>query len=469
MAELLTRKDKKQILQWIGRDSQFELIYKVSRDGMSYQRFHELCDNKGPTVTIFYNKDNNVYGGYLSDSWESTGSWCTDQRAFLFKLYSVGNWKPVKFPYTRGETHFKAGNHGPWFHSLASCSNNVLKKTVGGFYQLYSQQYFFDGQRFDMKGETAQSVANGHNNVTDLEVYLVKEELPDDELESPWRDSPNWSSQTFQELKEYVANYEPLEEMKIPEVNILLIGQVGAGKSSFLNTINSIFKGEMSSRACTGGAENSLTKRFEKFRIRDPSTKKYLRFRICDTRGLEEDVSIKIEDVGFILDGNTPNHYKFEVESPVLAKQPGYVKEPTVRDRINVVVFALDGSILDVLPERVVSKLKDIKSLVVDRGIPHLVFLTKIDKICKLVEEDVSKTYKSRNVEDAIDKAAKIIAIPRSQVLPVKNYEKETILNMDINILALTALKKSLVFADDFLENQYDWQQDNVQILNKRD
>lgn len=102
-------------------------------------------------------------------------------------------------------------------------------------------------------------------------------------------------------------------------------------------------------------------------------------------------------------------------------------------------------------------------------GIPHLVFLTKIDKICKLVEEDVSKTYKSSNVEDAIDKAAKIIAIPRSQILPVKNYEKETILNMDINILALTALKKSLVFADDILENQYYWQEDNVQILNKRD
>lgn len=102
-------------------------------------------------------------------------------------------------------------------------------------------------------------------------------------------------------------------------------------------------------------------------------------------------------------------------------------------------------------------------------GIPHLVFLTKIDKVCKLVEKDVSKTYKNRNIEDVIGEAAATIAIPRSQVLPVKNYEKETILNMDINILALTALKKSLVFADDFLENQYDWQQDNVQILNKRD
>lgn len=150
--------------------------------------------------------------------------------------------------------------------------------------------------------------------------------------------------QSFQELKEFVANYKPLEEMKIPEVNILLIGQVGAGKSSFLNTINSIFKGGISSRACTGSAENSLTKsvsrrlwhyqnnvlierihvksclecylsfslffyQFEKFRIRDPSTKKYLRFRICDTRGVEKGLSIKSEDLGLILDGNLPNHY----------------------------------------------------------------------------------------------------------------------------------------------------------------
>lgn len=48
---------------------------------------------------------------------------------------------------------------------------------------------------------------------------------------------------------------------------------------------------------------------FEKFRVRDPSTKKYLCFRICDTRGVEEGLSIKSEDLGFILHGNLPNHY----------------------------------------------------------------------------------------------------------------------------------------------------------------
>lgn len=67
--------------------------------------------------------------------------------------------------------------------------------------------------------------------------------------------------QDFQELKEFVANYKPFVELKIPEVNILLIGPIAAGKSSFINTINTIFKGEMSSRVCPGWAENSLTQK----------------------------------------------------------------------------------------------------------------------------------------------------------------------------------------------------------------
>nr|XP_034306894.1 interferon-induced protein 44-like isoform X4 [Crassostrea gigas] len=422
MERSLTRRDKDQISRWIGRDSHFELLYKISRDGGSTEMFHELCDNKGPTVTIFYNTDKNVYGGYVSDSWGSTGGWCTDQRAFLFKLHSVGNWKPVKFPYVTKETHYKNKTHGPVFYSLNSIYSNITTtgKPPSNYYKLDSYT-LFDGQRFDMKGETVKSVANGHNNVTDLEVYLVKGSL-DEELDSLWRDSPEWSPQ-----------------------------------------------GEMSSRACTGSAESSLTEKFCKFRVRDPTTKKHLCFRICDTRGVEEGVSINGEDLGFLLDGNLPNNYTFQLDSEASTKRTGFVEEPTVKEKMHVVVFVLDGSTLDVLSEGVVSKLKKIKRKVVDRSIPHLVFLTKIDRICKLVEKGVSKTFISRVVEDAVNNAAEIIALPRSQVLPVKNFEKETTLNTDINILAMTALRKSLVFADDFLENQYDWQQDNTQILNKRD
>lgn len=62
--------------------------------------------------------------------------------------------------------------------------------------------------------------------------------------------------QAFIELKNYVIDYQPLE---VPEINVLLVGQIGAGKSSLLNTMNSIFKGEISSRAWAGSSENSVT------------------------------------------------------------------------------------------------------------------------------------------------------------------------------------------------------------------
>lgn len=82
----------------------------------------------------------------------------------------------------------------------------------------------------------------------------------------------------FQELKEFIATYEPFAEMKIPEVNILLIGQAGAGKSSLSKTINSNSIGGMSSNACSRSAEKGIT---------------------------QKGISLSL----FILDGNLSNHY----------------------------------------------------------------------------------------------------------------------------------------------------------------
>jgi predicted GTPase len=65
--------------------------------------------------------------------------------------------------------------------------------------------------------------------------------------------------QEYRTLKNFVSNYKPLQDMNTPEVNILLVGQIGAGKSSIFNTINSVFRGELTARACTGNSLHSLT------------------------------------------------------------------------------------------------------------------------------------------------------------------------------------------------------------------
>ena len=49
--------------------SSFVLLYRASRDGWAASKFHSICDNKGPTVTVV-KSGNNIFGGYTEQSWD---------------------------------------------------------------------------------------------------------------------------------------------------------------------------------------------------------------------------------------------------------------------------------------------------------------------------------------------------------------------------------------------------------------
>lgn len=42
------------------------LLYRGSRDGWTYADFHKLCDEKGPTITLFKVKDGPCIGGFTA-------------------------------------------------------------------------------------------------------------------------------------------------------------------------------------------------------------------------------------------------------------------------------------------------------------------------------------------------------------------------------------------------------------------
>lgn len=117
-----------------------------------------------------------------------------------------------------------------------------------------------------------------------------------DGIIQPWRDSTVWDSQVIKILilvlqccsfkksnyiytnicilirfsdagrfKRFHRILQPKADLNVPEVNILLVGQVGAGKSSVVNTINSIWKGEISTRSWAGSSDHSLTASVCKF------------------------------------------------------------------------------------------------------------------------------------------------------------------------------------------------------------
>ena len=73
---------------WINpnRPVVFKLIYRGTRDGFSASKFHKLCDNYWPTLTLAVSEFNCVFGGYTDQSWVSINHYKKSDQSFLFSL-----------------------------------------------------------------------------------------------------------------------------------------------------------------------------------------------------------------------------------------------------------------------------------------------------------------------------------------------------------------------------------------------
>ena len=59
------------LINWINprrSENDWELCWRASRGDLDNNKFHSLCDEKGPTITIV-KVGNYIFGGYTSLSW----------------------------------------------------------------------------------------------------------------------------------------------------------------------------------------------------------------------------------------------------------------------------------------------------------------------------------------------------------------------------------------------------------------
>ena len=63
-----------------------ELLYRMSRDGIETKTFHNLCDNKGPTIILIKLTDDNILGLYNPLDWDSKSGVKSDLDMFVFSL-----------------------------------------------------------------------------------------------------------------------------------------------------------------------------------------------------------------------------------------------------------------------------------------------------------------------------------------------------------------------------------------------
>ncbi|XP_060577074.1 interferon-induced protein 44-like [Ruditapes philippinarum] len=269
----------------------------------------------------------------------------------------------------------------------------------------------------------------------------------------PWREfepGGSWTEQYRTKLLEQI-NLHNIEEEGVATIRILLLGQIKAGKSSFLNTVAAIDRKRISQITRAGGADKSLT-----FALKEYRPTGALKKNICilDTMGYEEGkAGFNAKDVGYLVNGHICPDYKFHPTSHIEKESTFFRPNPQKGDKVNCIVFVADANILgqDNITMEIRQKQKELHDELSLQDVPTIVLLTKIDVLCESVETDVTNAYTSEKVKQAVDKAEEFYNVPKQNIFPVKNYEKEIGTDINTEILVLLALRQMMYFGTDFL------------------
>ena len=133
-------KYKKLLKTWINplKKIKAELLYRLSENGESYSTFHELCDNKGPTLTLFHVNDGNIVGIYTPLSWDSNSNWKNDNDTFIFNLNKEQKYKKIKSDCSA----YCSNAYGPY--TVCFGCDNTKKKSIR-HYAVNINSYYTNG------------------------------------------------------------------------------------------------------------------------------------------------------------------------------------------------------------------------------------------------------------------------------------------------------------------------------------
>jgi hypothetical protein len=147
--------------QWLLNQLQIKvltlnLLYSGSINGWSPYRFHELCDEKGPTIIIMKSKAGRVFGGFAMQSWDSvTDDYKPDDKAFIYSIDRQQIYRVID----PQKALFCGQYYGPCFGCAAlGLSLDALNEDGGG--RCFTNGYD-DGSIYGIKSD-----ARGKHEVT---------------------------------------------------------------------------------------------------------------------------------------------------------------------------------------------------------------------------------------------------------------------------------------------------------------
>nr|XP_033470016.1 interferon-induced protein 44-like [Epinephelus lanceolatus] len=203
-------------------------------------------------------------------------------------------------------------------------------------------------------------------------LFIADPEVPPPTPPSPtfseeWREI-NWGDK---ESLQYVRDYKP-ERDDINHLRVLLYGPVGAGKSSFINSVVSTIRGRLCVPAAASAttARRSFTKKYETHHSKiGKGNQGTYPIVFNDIMGLEEGETqgVRPADIKLTMEGHVKEGYMFNPIGPLSGTDPSYNKSPSLDDRVHVLVCVLSANSVEIT-DSVLRKMAEIREMARDLG-----------------------------------------------------------------------------------------------------
>ncbi|XP_017277293.1 interferon-induced protein 44 [Kryptolebias marmoratus] len=264
-----------------------------------------------------------------------------------------------------------------------------------------------------------------------------------------WRDLPK----NHKEIHDFVKSYKPQND-EVGNLRILLFGPTGAGKSSFINSVESVIQDRICGRAGTDAtsAGFSYTKKYKTYKI-NKGNQSHCSFVFTDTRGLESKKGVHLEDIKLALKGHVKEGYQFDPERQLKEGDDSYNSSPSLSDKVHVLVFVVPANSINIMSEDMPKKMRDVRLAASEMEIPQLAILTRVDEACSGLEKNINKMYKCKHLKEKFDELHLQLGVPKNCIFLVKNYTSEIDTNDKMNAHILCAIRRMINFGEDFVNN----------------
>jgi len=170
----------------------------------------------------------------------------------------------------------------------------------------------------------------------------------------------------------------PSPSDSVPTLNLLMFGVMGAGKSSFINSVVTSLHSEMLLIAPVGGQDDQFTKELKQFLLSEIKAVKNCQIAIWDTWGVD-DTNYQCDFLLKLLSGEIPNGFKMEKVHVTPGNTPSVEQKEEKGERMHGVFLFVPLGILE--DQEKTNRVKEILKHTNYMGMTATLIVTRADTV----------------------------------------------------------------------------------------